>query len=145
MVKLNCKIKFFIILFGIILVMTLFEPFSNVSNATGAGDYWSWAERFKQSEPTTTTSDGIPDPTKYQPNINTNPVSKGILEKILSILQVIGVIGIVISVAMLGFKTVMGSASDKAVEQEKYGGILIATVMITSGISIAKFIISTLE
>lgn len=140
MVKLNCKIKFVIILFGISLIMTLFEPFSNVSNAVNA-DYWTG--EYRQSN--ATTSDGIPNTGKYQPSIDTNPISRGILEKILSILQVIGVIGIVISVAMLGFKTVMGSASDKAVEQEKYGGILIATVMITSGISIAKFIISTLE
>lgn len=140
MVKLNGKIKFFIIFLGIILVMTLFKPFSNVSNAMDAGlafgdDKVSGA----------TTSDGIPNTAKYQPSINTNPISRGILEKILSILQVVGIIGIVISVAMLGFKTVMGSASDKAVEKEKYVGILIAAVMIISGISIAKFIISAIE
>ena len=140
MEKINYKIKFIIIIFGVIFIISSFTPFKIISNAVNQ-DYWTgeWRESNK------TSSDGIPNTGEYQPTIKTNPITRGMLQQILGILQVIGIIGIVIAIVMLGFKILLGSASDKAIEKEKIGGILIATILITSGISIAKFIISIME
>lgn len=141
MVNISSKFKFIIIIFSIILTIIYFGPFSNLSNAINA-DYWSGEYRDSEAN---SSSDGIPNTGMYQPTIDTNPISRGKLEKILAILQVIGVIAIVIAIALVGFKTILGSASEKAMEKEKYMGILIAAIMITSGITIARFIISAIE
>lgn len=141
MVNISSKFKFIIIIFSIILTIIYFGPFCNLSNAINA-DFWTG--EFRDSEKNS-SSDGIPNTGMYKPTIDPNPISRGKLEKILSILQVIGVIGTVIAVAFVGLKTILGSANEKAIEKEKYMGILVAAVMITSGITIAKFIISIVE
>ena len=105
-------------------------------------DFWTGEFREKEKN---SSSDGIPNTGMYEPIIKENPISKGMLQKILGVLQVIGIIGTVVAIALIGFKTMLGSASEKAVEKEKYIGILIAVVMITSGITIAKFIIAVVE
>lgn len=141
MVNMSNKFKFIIIIFSMILIIIYFGPFSNLSNAINA-DYWSGEYRETESN---SSSDGIPNTGMYEPTIDTNPIAKGMLQKILAILQVIGVIATVIAIALAGFKTILGSASEKAMEKEKYMGILIAAIMITSGITIARFIISAVE
>lgn len=140
MKKLSYKIKFIIIIFGVIFTISSFTSFKNVSNAVNA-DFWTgeWRESNK------TSSDGIPNTGEYQPTLKTNPISKGMLQQVLGILQIIGIIGTTVAIAIIGFKTLLGSASEKAIEKEKYAGILIAAIMITSGITIAKFIISVME
>lgn len=141
MVNISSKFKFIIIIFSIILTIIYFGPFCNLSNARNA-DFWTGEYRDSEKN---SSSDGIPNTGMYEPTIKKNPISKGKLEKILSILQVIGVIGTVIAVAFVGLKTILGSANEKAIEKEKYMGILVAAVMITSGITIAKFIIAVVE
>lgn len=141
MVNISSKFKFIIIIFSIILTIIYFGPFCNLSNARNA-DFWTGEYRDSEKN---SSSDGIPNTGMYKPIIDTNPISSGKLEKILSILQVIGVIGTVIAVAFVGLNTILGSANEKAIEKEKYMGILVAAVMITSGITIAKFIISIVE
>lgn len=141
MVNISSKFKFIIIIFSIILTIIYFGPFSNLSNAINA-DYLTGEYRDSEAN---SSSDGIPNTGMYEPTIKTNPIAKGMLQKILAILQVIGVIATVIAIALVGFKTILGSASEKAIEKEKYMGILIAAIMITSGITIARFIIIAVE
>lgn len=141
MVNISSKFKFIIIIFSIILTIIYFGPFSNLSNAINA-DYWSGEYRDSESN---SSSDGIPNTGMYEPTGDTNPIAKGMLQKTLATLQVIGVIATVIAIAFIGFKTIIGSASEKAVEKEKFIGILVAAVMITGGITIARFIISVVE
>jgi len=141
MVNISSKFKFIIIIFSIILTIIYFGPFCNLSNARNA-DFLTGEYRDSEKN---SSSDGIPNTGMYEPTIKENPISKGMLQKILGVLQVIGIIGTVVAIALIGFKTMLGSASEKAVEKEKYIGILIAVVMITSGITIAKFIIAVVE
>lgn len=139
MINVNNKIKF--VMVSIIFTVIYFGLFCNIANAIQTDNFLSQTETLAIAS----TSDGIPDPGNYKPTIDTNPVSKEMVGKILSILQVIGVIGTVIAIAIIGLKTIFGSAGEKALEKEKYVGILIAVIMITSGITIAKFIISAVE
>lgn len=78
-----------------------------------------------------------------QPDFGTTP--KSVISKILGALQVVGIILIVISIALIGFNTIIASASEKAAAQEKYVGILVAALLMTGGSVLAKLIISVAE
>lgn len=71
--------------------------------------------------------------------------SKSTIQLILGVLTVIGVVAIVVGTVLIGFNTILGSASEKAIAQEKYVGLVIAAVIIIAGSTIAKFLISTVE
>ena len=82
---------------------------------------------------------------QYKPSIANSSGWISIVESVLGVLQVVGLIGCVILLALFGFNTILGSASEKAVAHEKYGGFLIGIILVTGGISIAKIIISVAE
>lgn len=65
-----------------------------------------------------------------------------IISGILSVLTIIGVLGVIVAIALIGFNMILGSASEKAVSQEKFVGIFIAAVLLVAGTMIAKYIIS---
>ena len=88
---------------------------------------------------------GLPSLSDFEPQISMGSQSKSIISGILGALTVIGIIAIVLSIAIIGFNTILGSASEKAAGQEKYGGLVIAAVLITSGSIIARLIISLAE
>lgn len=82
----------------------------------------------------------------YQPSIHdADRVTGSVIPKILGILQVIGVALIVVSGALIGFNTILGSASEKAVNQEKFVGLVIAALILTAGTTLAKFLIDFAE
>ena len=132
----NKKISkmFFPIILFIIIVFTF------VTNSNAMADIFNDGAGGQSG-----TSTEYPNLNIYRPSIPETPIAKGMLENILGVLQVIGVIATVVVISIIGFKTILGSASEKAFEKNKFIGILIAVIMITSGITIAKFIISAVE
>lgn len=96
------------------------------------------------------TSDdkGLPDlEGNYAPTIGiaTDGNTVTIIGQILGVLTVVGIVASVIGIALVGFNSILGSASEKAANQEKYVGIVIAALLITGGSVIARFIISSAE
>lgn len=93
------------------------------------------------------------DTSKGLPEINTNLVpsadvsgdAKTFVEVALGALQVVGIVAVVVGIGLIGFNTILGSASEKAVAQEKYVGIVIAAIIITAGSTIAQFLIQAAE
>lgn len=81
----------------------------------------------------------------YKPQFTVGDGTKNIFSTILGVLQLIGIIAIVIAIALIGFNTIMGSASQKAVGQEKIVGLLIAAGVLTGGSALAKMIMSIAE
>lgn len=93
-------------------------------------------------------STGLPDiNSNYKPRVDfgSTGTSKSIIEKILGVLVALGGIVGVISIALIGFNTILGSASEKAANQEKYIGVLIGAALITSGSIIAQMIVKFAE
>lgn len=86
----------------------------------------------------------IDDP-GYKPTIPSGGKATTIISNILGALTVIGIIAIVIAIALIGFSSILGSASEKAENKEKYVGLIIAAVLITGGSIIARIIISVAE
>lgn len=88
---------------------------------------------------------GLPDiHNGYKPSVQLGG-AKSIVEKILGVLTVLGVIFIVVSIALIGFNIILGTASEKAVNQEKLIGILIAAAVLTGGSSLAQIIMKFAE
>ena len=92
-----------------------------------------------------TTSTSLPDLDQYKPTASMGTKSKNIVTTILNVMTVIGVIAIVVWMAMIGFGTILGSAGDKAAGKEKYIGLVVASILLIAGSSIAKLIISVAE
>ena len=85
---------------------------------------------------------GLPDLSIFRP---TGGGSNQILSKIggiLSVLRLLGVVMTVVSIAIIGFGTILGSASEKADYQQKLTGVIFAGIFLIASTSIAKLIIS---
>ena len=80
----------------------------------------------------------------YKPTVSQGRATS-IISSILGVLMVVGIIAIVVSIALIGFNMIVGSASEKAVSQEKLVGVVIAALVLTGGSIIAKIIISLAE
>lgn len=97
-------------------------------------------------EDATVTGDesiGLPDLNNgYKPTTDLGGTGEEIVGKILGVAIAIGGIAGVISIALIGFNTILGSASEKAANQEKYIGVLVGAILITSGSIIARIIMS---
>lgn len=81
----------------------------------------------------------------YRPTVTSATKAKDIISKILGFMRVLGIVVMVVAVAAIGFCTIMGSANDKAVSQEKFVGIFIASLMLIGGSSLAIMIMSAAE
>lgn len=81
----------------------------------------------------------------YRPTVTSGTKAIDIISRILGVINVLGIISTVVAVALLGFGAILGSANDKAVAQEKYVGIFIASLLLTGGSALAKMIISAAE
>ena len=90
---------------------------------------------------------GLPDLNNdsYKPTAQIGDSTVTMVSTILSVLTGLGIVAVIIGIALIGFNTILGSASEKAVNQEKYVGILIAALLITGGSVIAKFFINFAE
>ena len=95
----------------------------------------------------TSSTDGLPnlDDPGYKPTLSSTGKATTIISNILGALTVIGIIAIIIAISLIGFGTILGSASQKASNQEKYIGLLIAAGVIAFGSAIARMIISVAE
>lgn len=81
----------------------------------------------------------------YKPTISNNSRANSMISKIFGALQVVGGIAIVISIAMIGFNNILGSADEKAQGKGKAVGILFGAIMIAGVSTIAKLILSVVE
>ena len=85
----------------------------------------------------------------FKPNIsideNNDSPAINIIIKILDLMRILGIIAFVVAVALIGFNMVLGSASQKAEGQGKLVGLVIASVVLFGGSSIAKLIIEIAE
>ena len=93
-------------------------------------------------------SQGLPDlDSVTQPSVelSNGNIAFTVVTTILGALRVVGVIALVISISLLGFGAIMGSANDKAIAKEKYMGILVASIMIVAGSAFAEMIIKAAE
>lgn len=81
----------------------------------------------------------------YKPTITNNSRANSMISKIFGALQVVGGIAIVISIAMIGFNSILGSADEKAQGKGKAVGILFGAIMIIGVSTIAKLILSVVE
>ena len=155
--KIN-KIGFKVILIMILIVMCnsciCYAALPNGSEnyiQKGDSDGGGASSQEESEDPTETTVKGnadsmLPDlDGSYKPTISAGDTTLGIISKLLGALQVVGVIAIVISIAIMGFGSILGSAGEKAAGQEKMVGIVIAAVLITGGSIIARLLISFAE
>lgn len=93
-------------------------------------------------------SSGISDKVNtgnYKPEITNNTNANAMISKLFGALQIVGMIAVVLSIALVGFNTMLGSAEEKAQGKGKSIGILFGAIMITAVSTIAKLIISAVE
>jgi len=81
----------------------------------------------------------------YRPSVDLGGSASTIIARILGALQAVGIILIVVSIALIGFNSIMSSANEKAVAQEKYVGLFVAALIIIGGSTLAKLIASVAE
>jgi len=86
----------------------------------------------------------LPSLGNYKPTMENGKLIE-VTEVVLGAIIAIGCILIVVFIAVTGFGMILGSAEEKAVAKEKFGGYLIAVVILTGGATIAKLIISVAE
>lgn len=91
------------------------------------------------------TNSGIINTDNYKPEITNNTRANSIISKVFGVLQIVGGIVIVISIALLGLNNILGSAGEKAQGQGRSIGILIGAIMIFGVSTVAKFILSVVE
>ena len=86
----------------------------------------------------------LPDLGGFKPTVQSGKIID-ITNTVLGVIISIGVILITVFIAITGFSMILGSVEEKAVAKEKISGYLIAVVVLTSGATIAKVIISVAE
>lgn len=138
--------KIIILIISIIMIMTFITSNNVVYAESSDMSDGSGSSSSASSGSSGSLGSGFPsDLSQYKPSLADSSGWISIVESILGVLQVIGLIGCVILLALFGFNTILGSASEKAVAHEKYGGFLIGIILVTGGISIAKIVISVAE
>ena len=88
------------------------------------------------------TGTGLPSLDIFQPTLTPGEAG-GIMQiigTILVVLRTLGAIITVVSIAIIGFCTILGSASEKAEYQQKLTGVIIAGIFLVASTSIAKLI-----
>lgn len=126
----NYLLKTFMIIIFVIVIILNFS----IQSKTYATDY----------EVITISKIDI-NPDDYKPEINSSDRFNNIVGSILGVLQVLGIILMVIGIAIIGLKTILGSAEEKAEYQGKTIGILVGAAIIFGISTITKFIISVIE
>ena len=88
--------------------------------------------------------DGLPDLSLFEPSVSAGSMTERI-GKVLGILMILGTVIIVVAVVMIGFNTILGSASEKAEHQQKLTVVIFAGIFMLASSAIAKFLISIAE
>ena len=87
------------------------------------------------------TGKDLPDlDSGYKPTADFGKNGKAItiIGTILAVLRTLGIVTTIIGIALIGFNSILGSASEKAANQEKYVGIVVAAIIIVGTSTIAK-------
>lgn len=84
----------------------------------------------------------LPNKDSYKPTVQGGGVLTNATNKILGAIIIIGVVLITVFIGITGFETILGSSEEKAVAKEKFGGYLIAAIILTGGATIARIIIA---
>lgn len=139
-----------LIIFVILLITIINIPnqVNAVENIINIGDGIKIAEAMAGSEGGgggDSGSSGVINTGSYKPTIYNNTKANSMIAKIFGALQVVGGVAIVISIAMIGFNSILGSADEKAQGKGKAVGILFGSIMIVGVSTIAKLIISVIE
>lgn len=87
---------------------------------------------------------GLPSLEGYGPNISSGRATQ-IISSILGVFTVLGTVMVVVAIAIIGFNTILGSASEKAEYNQKLVGVIIATIILTCGSIIARVLIGVAE
>lgn len=81
----------------------------------------------------------------FQPGLNGVGKASEITSILLGVFTVLGAIITVISIAIIGFNTILGSANEKAEYQQKLVGVIIGAIVLMCGSIIARVLISFAE
>ena len=135
----NKIIKFLFIILVAFMMLLNFNPNVYAKFQTQLAD----SGRGTSSEPSVNSKGNPTNLDIFQPSVPNSPKANDILGTILGWLQVIGIFIGVISIAIIGFNLIIGSAGEKAEMQSKMGGVFIGAVLVTTGVTIAKFIINS--
>lgn len=79
---------------------------------------------------------------QYQVGGESNENVQNLINKILGIIIAIGIIISVLVIAIIGFNYVLGSAQEKAANQEQLVTVAVGAVVLTAGVTIVKMIYS---
>ena len=135
----NKIIKFLFIILVALMMLLNFNPNVYAKFQTQLTD----SGRGPSSEPSVNSKGNPTNLDIFQPSVPNSPKANDILGTILGWLQVIGIFIGVISIAIIGFNLIIGSAGEKAEMQSKMVGVFIGAVLVTTGVTIAKFIINS--
>ena len=118
------------------------SPEHSALDGTGGGGGTTPQQEPSGGSGSSTGGNGLPSLDGLEPVVNLGTDTETILETILGALIIIGAICMVISIALIGFNVMLGSANQKAAGQEKCVGLFVAAALICGTSSIAKLFIS---
>ena len=81
----------------------------------------------------------------FQPGLNDVGKASEITAILLAVFTVLGAIITVVSIAIIGFNTILGSANEKAEYKEKLVGVIIGAIVLMCGSTIARLLIGLAE
>lgn len=67
------------------------------------------------------------------------------ISKVLGVLELLSQIAIVVAIAIIGFNSILGSASEKAEWNQKLIGVVIAAVVLVAASKVAQLVINIAE
>ena len=105
----------------------------------GAGSYDGEGGVLTPSDVGTGT--GLPSLDLYRPTVSAGGAT-AVIGRILGILMTLGAIMITVSIAIIGFNSILGSASEKAEYQQKLMGVVFAGIFMVASSAIAKMIMN---
>lgn len=81
----------------------------------------------------------------YKPAPENSGKAKKVISNILGALTTVGAIIAVLAISIIGYNTIIGTASDKAFEKEKLIGVAIGAAIMTGSSALAQMIVSIAE
>ena len=98
-------------------------------------------------EPTADSSEFDIDTSLFDPTSSLTGAGKAneIISGLLGVFTVLGAITTVVSIAIIGFNTILGSANEKAEHNQKLVGVIVGAIVLMCGSIIAKALIGVAE
>ena len=131
----------------VIVVLLMVSSIANLNKSYAANPDLNPDFSQKIEDPSDGGSEGgsgtdLPTLDSFQPSIGLGGASS-IIGKIVGILMIVGTVLIVVAIALIGFLTILGSASEKAEYKQKLVGVIFAGIFMVGSSSIAKLLIAT--